>query len=270
MGRYLTDAQIAQICNELSVLYALPFANDLAGTAFEAILAEVKGGQWTQMRDNRPRPDVIVMEGGQQVNYSVKIEGLRCTRARACASNFLGHHEDLIVARPKVDGLLDAGQTIANLSPDELGAKVLQYYNEQIVRRYHWDVLAILLRVHGTNEFIYWEERPPAVYVPADYWWQESGKATGGNRNINGYPVSVNRKPPLPRAKFKWTSGGKQFYVLYEIPRDADIWQVQPVRLTSGEVRRMIAAALEERARYSVSPDAVVPDPPPPEKPEDQ
>lgn len=270
MGRYLTDAQIAYIRAELAVHYALPYANDLAGTAFESILADAKGGKWTEMRDNRPRPDVIVPEGGQQVNYSVKIEGLRCTRARNCAAAFLGHHEDLIVARPKVDELLEVGQTIAGLSPDELGAKVLQYYNEQIVGRYRWDVLAILLRVTDTNEYIYWEERPPAIYNPADYWWQESGRATGSNRNINGYPISVARSQSLPRAKFKWTSGGKQFYVLYEIPRDADIWQVQPVRLTSDEVRRMIAGALEERHRVSVVRESAVPEPPPPEKPEDQ
>ena len=205
------------------------------------------------MRDNRPRPDIVVKEGHKDTNYSVKTEGLKTGSGRYYATDFLGYEEDLIVARPKVDELLAKGESIATLSADELGAKVLQYYNEAIVKKYKWDVIAILLRINSREfirEFIYWEERPPALYKPSGYWWKESGKATGSNRNINGYPKAV--KPdtkPLPRAKFKWTSGGKQFYVLYKIPHDADAWTIAPIELTLSEVRSALKEKLKAKKR---------------------
>lgn len=249
MPRYLTAEQIAKAREQLALVYSLPYAIDLVGTAWEQILAEIKGGTWTEMRDNRPRPDIVVMEGGRPTNYSVKTEGLRITQERPDARAFLGHHEDLIVARPKVDELLHEGESIAALSADELGTRVLTYYNQQIVRRFNWDVIAILLRV-GNREFVYWEERPPAIYVPTDYWWRDSRRATGANRNVNGYPTTVvQARMPLPRAKFKWTSGGKQFYVLYQIPRDADVWGIEPVQLTLSEVREALREKLRAKKR---------------------
>lgn len=249
MGTYLTDDQIRKAREELRLLYSLPYATDLIGTAWEQILADIKGGTWTEMRDNRPRPDVTAKEGGRDVNYSVKTEGLRTNAKRPNARAFIGHHEDLIVARPKVDELLGRGESIETLDANELGSKVLLYYNEHIVARYQWHVLSILLRVESRG-FIYWEERPPTIYNPADYWWQDSGRATGGNRNINSYPRTVNpATQPLPRAKFKWTSGGKQFYVLYQIPRDADTWEIEPTELTLQEVRDALREKIQAKKR---------------------
>ena len=228
LGHYLTDDQIARVGEELSLLYSLPYATDLIGTAWEQILTNAKGGIWTELRDNRARPDFFVQEGNRRINYSVKTEALRPTSENRRAEDFLGSYEDLIVARPKVDELLREGESVDGLSPDDLGAKVLEYFNEHIVRRYGWDIISILLRI-GSKEFIYWEERPPVIYEPREYWWRESGRATGGNRNINGYPRTVRPDAtPLPRAKFKWASGWKQFYVLYTIPVDSDIWRIEP------------------------------------------
>lgn len=249
MGNYLTDSQIERIREELSLVYSLPYSKDLVGTAWEQILADVKGGVWCGLRDNRPRPDFTVTHGGQTTNYSVKTEGLRPGGGREHAVDFLGYHEDLIVARPKVDELLSEGQSIESLSPDQLGSRVLKYYNEQIVTRYEWHVIAILLRI-GEKEFIYWEERPPVLYNPTDYWWRDSGRATGDNRNINGYPKDISPdNHPLPRAKFKWTSGGKQFYVLYEIPRDADVWTIESLKVTLNDIRAALREKLKQRKR---------------------
>jgi hypothetical protein len=260
MGKYLTDKQIARAKEQLSILYAMPFANDLMGTAWEQILADIKGGRWTMQRDNRPKPDLVVrergieknyaLEGEIETNYSVKTEGLRLTSTRKCASDFLGHKEDIIVARPKIDDFFNEGEGIATMSANELGRMVLTYYNEQI---YKWHVIAFLLRLdlgQESREFLYWEERPPVLYNPDDYWWRDSGKATGSNRNINGYPKTVNPETKqLPRAKFKWTSGGKQFYVLYEIPVDADIWSIDKSDLSLEEVREALGELLRRKQR---------------------
>lgn len=252
MGTYLADEQIARAQKELSLMYALPYANDLVGTAWEQILADIKGGQRVPIRDNRPRPDFIVQENGVQTNYSVKTESLRLSGKRLHAHAFLGHHEDFIVARPKVDELLQSGETIASLDADELGSKVLAYYNNHIVKRYNWSVISFLLRLNG-QEFIYWEDRPPTIYDPGDYWWQDSGRATGQNRNVNGFPQSVRRHvTPLPRAKFKFTSGGKQFYILYQIPWDADTWTITVDRtLTTQELRDALRQWLAAKKRVN-------------------
>lgn len=258
MSRYLSETQIEQVRSKLELVYSLPYSGDLVGTAWEDILAEVKGGAPTMKRDNRPRPDIVVPGESAPTNYSVKTESLRLTVARQSAADFLGSTEDLIVARPQVDLMLPVGQSIASLSADQLGQLVLRFYNERIVDAYAWHALSILLRVGG-REFIYWEESPVPTYRPDDYWWRDSGKAAGSNRNINGYPESVGHDGPLPPALFKWTSGGKQFYVRYRIPHDADTWRISPRRLTMVQIADAIRAipaieeALEGHPEHDVS-----------------
>ena len=74
--------------------------------------------------------------------------------------------------------------------------------HDLIVAKYQWHVLSILLRVEARG-FIYWEEKPPAVYRPGDYWWQDSGRATGSNRNINGYPRAVAATTTDPSSPYR-------------------------------------------------------------------
>ena len=258
MGTYLTDGEIEQAREELRIVYAMPYHTSLAGAAWEQIFAGIKGGTQTDeitsdderwRRDNRAKPDVIVPTNGSEVRYSLKTEALRRTKDRQHAQQFIGFHEDLIIARPKVDDFL-AGQAINTISADELGALVLRYYNERIVTRFRWDVISCLLRLDdkAPYEFIYWEEKP-VHYDPLAYWWKDSGKATGSNRNINGYPRTVEPTlSVLPRATFKFTSGGKQFYILYQIPQDADIWVVEKASLSEHEVREALRDLLRRQA----------------------
>lgn len=253
MPTYLTADQIELIKRELTILFSLPYATDLFGTAWEQILADAKGGKWVQGRANRAKPDFYIPVEGAVRNYSVKCEHLTArknqrknapadTPTRADAVGWRGDRMDFIIARPKVDELLEQGQTIDSLKPTELGSLVLRYYNERIVAAYQWHVLTFVAPVIFKDDpnkldFIYWEEEPPTVYDPAGFWWQDTGRATGSNRNIAGYPLSVSKDTnPLPAAKFRWTSGGKQFYVLYEIPGNADVWSITKVKLTSDEV----------------------------------
>lgn len=256
----MTEDQIRKARNELTLVYSIPYAEDLAGTAWEQILTDIKGGTRVPMRDNRPRPDFTTIENGAPVKYSVKTEKLAANTVRPNANAFLGYYEDFIVARPKVDDLLSPNETIVNLGADQLGGRVLEYYNDRLVRGFQWDVLSYLLRVIPTEgnsrEFIYWEDRPPTIYTLSDYWWQESGRATGGNRNIIGFPVSIPRDTaPLPPAKFKWTSGGKQFYVVSTIPMDADVWSVAIDQiLTTTELREALRQWFRAQKRTAGQP----------------
>ena len=264
MGTYLSDQQIERIRRELTIVFSLPYATDLFGTAWEQILADAKAGVWTGKRDNRPNPDIYVpLPGGTRKNFSVKCEHLKARPgrrvgkvngpSRADAAGFRGDKMDFIIARPKADELLGGGETVANLDATALGSLVLRYYNEQIVQRYEWHALSFVAPVVFTEEpdrieFVYWEEEPPTIYNTADYWWQDTGRATGSNRNIAGYPHTVARgTQPLPAAKFRWTSGGKQFYVLDDIPPNADVWTVTKVKLTRDDIwealQRKLAAA---------------------------
>ena len=102
MGKYLSAGEIEQVKELLGLLYSLPYGVDMTGPVWEQIFARIKGGQWSGKRDNRPEPDVIV-EG---IRYSCKTEKLdhAVTNERRAAKNFLGYHEDLIVARPPQAG----------------------------------------------------------------------------------------------------------------------------------------------------------------------
>lgn len=214
MANYLTEEELERAQRLLQLFYSLPFGVGLVGPVWEQILARIKGGEWTGKRDNRPNPDIVI--GGK--NISVKTEGInKLTRTRRRAVDFLGHHEDLIIARPPVDQFLAAAE-LHSLSANELGTLVLNAYNN-IVTQYRWDTISILLRLDKveTKEFIYWEE-PPVLYDPTDYEWIDSSKSSGRSRNINTVPSP---------AKFKWNSRGSQFYIDYTIPRDADIITVE-------------------------------------------
>jgi hypothetical protein len=221
MGNYLSDAELAKAQKLLELVYSLPYGIDMVGSVWEQILARVKGGTWSEKRDNRPNPDIVV----GQVRYCVKTEKIdhAITRQRQVAIDFLGYHEDLIVARPPVDELLESPDDLHNLSADELGELVLQAYNA--IARQNWDRFSILLRLRG-REFIYWEMEPP-IYDIHGYQWIDSGKSKGQSRNVNSFP-----RP----AKFKWTSRGSQFYVRYTIPTDADIISIAPQPFTWEEL----------------------------------
>lgn len=254
---YLTDEQIEKAKQELALIYALPYASDLFGTAWEQILADLKGGKQAMARDNRARPDIIVPSAQGAINYSVKTEGLSPTRERLHVQQFLGYREDFIVARPKVDDLLLPGTAIKDANVDELGAAVLRFYNEQIVRKHSWHVIAFLLRLQPdeqTREFIYWEERPLLVYAPEDYWWADTERATGTNRNIAGYPRTVTPEQVREqgiRPTFRWTSGGKQFYILYDIPLNADTWTIDVHKLELEEVREALRELLRRKQQLA-------------------
>lgn len=224
MGNYLTDLEIAEAQKLLELVYSLPYGVDMVGPVWEQIFARVKGGVWSEKRDNRPNPDVVV----GQVRYSIKTEKIdhAATRVRQTASDFLGYHEDLIVARPPVDELLESPEELHALPANELGARVLRAYNR--IAEENWDRIGILLRLRG-REFIYWEIKPP-IYDVYGYEWIDSPKSKGQSRNINSYP-----KP----AKFKWTSRGSQFYVRYTIPTNADIMAISPEPLTWDKLLRL-------------------------------
>ncbi len=221
MGNYLSDAELAEAQKLLELVYSFPYGVDMVGPVWEQILARVKGGTWSQKRDNRPNRDIIV----GQVRYSVKTEKIdhAITKKRQEATDFLGYHEDLIVARPPVDELLKSPDDLYELSANQLGALVLQAYNT--IAKQNWDRFNILLRLRG-QEFICWEMEPP-IYDIHGYQWIDSSKSKGQSRNINSSP-----RP----AKFKWTSRGSQFYVRYTIPADADIISITPQPFTWEEL----------------------------------
>lgn len=224
MGNYLSDEEITKAQKLLGLYYSLPFGIDMVGPVWEQIFARVKDGTWSGKRDNRPNPDVIA----NGVRYSVKTESIdhAISKKRKAAKDFLGYHEDLIVARPPVDELLKTPGDLHSLPANELGTRVLTAYNT--IAKQNWDRISILPRLRG-REFIYWEIDPP-IYKIEEYTWTDSGKAKGQSRNINTVP-----RP----AKFKWTSRGSQFYVRYTIPSDADILHINPEPFTLDELLKL-------------------------------
>ncbi len=218
MGKFLTEEEIRQLEVLLSLYLSLPFSEDLTGEVFENILAKARGGIWSGKRDNRPRPDIIL--GGK--NYVVKTE--KVTEQRIHPKDILGKRLDIITARIDPAERLKSGQELASLSDNELGKLILQHYNESRVKAYVWDVIAILFRFQNNTEFVYFEE-PAIEYPPNDFTWKSTGRARRGNRNIAGYDKQG-------RQKFRWTSAGLQFYVVHDIPRDADLLTIKIERMT--------------------------------------
>ncbi len=210
---------------------SLPFNADVSGEVAEAIIAEARGGKWQAKRSNRPEPDMVL----KGKNYSMKTE-----KISGSAKSRLGTREDIITARPDPSASFPKGTTLSNISDDELGQAVLLHYNKEIVRKYEWDIISILLRNKDNTEFIYFEE-PADEYDLDAYTWRPTKRAKGENRNIAGY----DRKG---RLCFKWNSRGKQFYVVHDIPKDADVFKISPRKLKVTDVLALLEATIETPA----------------------
>ncbi len=213
MGKFLSDIELRRLRELLGLYMGMPFTTDIPGETAEYILSKARKGKWQAKRANRPEPDMVL----KGKNYSIKTEKLT-----GKAKDRLGTKEDIITARPDPSAEFPAGKTLGDFSDDELGELVLQHYNREIVRRYHWDIIAILLRSHDNKAFIYFEE-PAVEYRPAMYSWRPTQRAKGDNRNIAGYDQHSD-------LKFKWTSRGKQLYVVHDIPSDADYFTITPTK----------------------------------------
>jgi hypothetical protein len=227
MGKYLNDTELRKLKIYMTIYLSLPFCEDLPGEAFEQMYAAARGGQWQGKRANRPEPDVVL--NGK--NYSIKTEKIQ--REHVSASDLLGKRLDIITARPDPSDLLPADQNIAALSDNELGRLVLRHYNERIVQRYRWDVIGILFRLKDNREFIYFE-KPAQLYDINAYRWESTKRAKGDNRNIAGYDHQGIQW-------FRWTSRGKQLYVVHEIPQDAEVFAIQIQKISIEELQQILS-----------------------------
>ncbi len=231
MGKYLSDNELNKLKTYLTIYLSLPFCEDLPGEVFEQMYAAARGGQWQGKRANRPEPDVVL--NGK--NYSIKTEKIQSQRV--AARDLIGKRLDIITARPDPSDLLSADKNITNLSDDELGQLVLRHYDERIVQAYQWNVIGILFRLKNNREFVYFEE-PAQLYDVDAYVWKSTGRARGNNRNIAGYDRQGTQK-------FRWTSRGKQLYVVHEIPKDAEIFAIRVQKIDVEGLRQMLGDRIQ-------------------------
>ncbi|MEM4217911.1 MAG: hypothetical protein QXZ09_07790 [Candidatus Methanomethylicaceae archaeon] len=231
MGRYLSDYELSKLKTYLTIYLTLPFCEDVPGEVFEQMYAAARGGQWQGKRANRPEPDVIV--DGRR--YSIKTEKIQ--DQSVSARDIIGKRLDIITARPDPSDLLPPDQDMNDLSDDELGRLVLCHYNERIIQAYQWDVIGILFRLKNNREFVYFEE-PAQPYDVKAYSWKSTKRARGNNRNIAGYDHQGLQK-------FRWTSRGKQLYVVHEIPQDAEIFSIKVQKINVEELQRILGDKIQ-------------------------
>lgn len=247
---YLTPEQERRASDLMALHFVSPFVRELSGGDWEELLAQILEGVKRGSGANRPYPDIMVpasrllettgapeprlVSAGGVLGVSVKTEGVgREERPVQSAWSLLGRSEDLILARPPIEAYLGDGERLLDLEADDLGERVLRCFNERVIRDFAWDRIAILLRVRSRlgREFIYWHQRAEPL-DPRGVWWQDSGNAKPGTRNINAYPHTVSRAQAGTKgypATFKFTSSGKQLYVRYRIPHDACVLRVDSV-----------------------------------------
>lgn len=213
---YLTPAQCAQLAEDLAIDWIL--SDRFSGRTFEERLARALGTEVAPRGGNRPVPDLV--DG-----TSVKTVGVRARRM----SDLRGGGVEFIMSRLPVEALFAPGERLRQIAPDRFGRLCLGFYNQRITD-HGWRRLSFLL--HGPvdgdeREFLYWET-PARVYDPGDYWWRDTGRGLGADRNLAGYPHSVRPDSvSLPRPSFSWTSRGKQFYVRHHVPADAQLIRVR-------------------------------------------
>lgn len=234
-GPYLDEQQLARVTEALSLEWVLAGPR-LPGKVWEEILAAAKGTEVNRIRGNRP---VVDLKDGTSVK-TVEAKGCDLGRMRGGAWDF-------IMSRIPVASSLAEGERVDDVDPDRFGVVCLRAYNE-LARVNEWQRLSFLLRgspVGDRRQFLYWES-PVAFYEPDRYWWKDTGKAAAGDRNFAGYPISASRQVirgvRRPSA-FRWTSGGKQFYVRHAIPADAQLIEVRRLMSRSQAIELILAGA---------------------------
>jgi len=220
MPKYLSNAEINRLTEYLTMYASLPFGHDLPGEIIEELIARARGAVYVGKRANRPEPDMVL----NGLNYQIKTE--KCPDNRVSALSQRGKIEDIITAR--VDVLSDYGELPEN--PDTLGRLVLRSYNENVVGKYRWDRLAILLRYKQNNEFLYFEEDTLIYDEKAFRWTLTSAGQREDKLNIIGYDQEGQKW-------FKWNVGTTLLYVFHRIPESADYFEIRKKHIKFEEFR---------------------------------
>lgn len=230
---YLTADQCRRLAEDLAIDWII--SDRFSGRAFEERLADALGTEVAAVGGNRPVPDLA--DG-----TSVKTVSVRAARL----GDLRGGGVEFIMSRLPVEGRFSPGERLRQVGPQRFGDLCLRFYNERITDN-GWRRLAFLLRgpaIGAEREFLYWEA-PAQTYDPADYWWRDTGRGLGADRNFAGYPHTVAaRGESLPRPAFSWTSRGKQFYVRHQVPADAQL-----IRVRRALTRARAVGLLREEAR---------------------
>lgn len=225
MPKYLSNAEINRLAEYLTMYASLPFGHDVPGEIVEELVARSRGATYVGKRANRPEPDMVL----NGLNYQIKTE--KCPDNRISALSRRDKIEDIITAR--VDVLSDYGK-LPN-DPEALGRLVLCSYNENVVRKYRWDRLAILLRYKQNNEFLYFEEDALIYDENAFHWTLTSAGRRESKLNIIGYDWEGQKK-------FKWNVGTTLLYVFHRIPEDADYFEIRKKCIEFEDFRAFMAS----------------------------
>lgn len=108
-------------------------------------------------------------------------------------------------------------------------------YNENVVRKYQWDRLAILLRYKQNNEFLYFEQDTLVYEEDAFHWTLTSVGQREGKLNIIGYDHEGQKR-------FKWNVGTTLLYVFHRIPENADYFDIRKKHIEFEDFRGFMAS----------------------------
>ncbi|HEX7315438.1 MAG TPA: hypothetical protein VF297_16060 [Pyrinomonadaceae bacterium] len=220
---FLTESEVERLKEYLVGYVSLPFGSDIPGEIVERLIARARGAKYVGKRANRPEPDMILMKNNAPVNYQIKTE--KKSSSRVSALSDIGKSEDIITAR--IDVMADFNLKKLPKNDDELGTLVLRSYVDNVVKKYNWHKLAILLRYKQNNEFLYFEE-DAIPYDPADYVWEPTSVGERHKkRNIIAYEKDANGQAVKKRKKFKWNAGTTLLYVFHDIPTNADYFEIK-------------------------------------------
>lgn len=220
---FLTNSEIENLKEYLIGYVSLPFGRDIPGEIVEELVARARGAVYEGKRANRPEPDMVLTVDGKKINYQIKTE--KNSDNRVSAKDKIGKTEDIITAR--IDVQADFKLKDLPNDPNEVGKLVLQSFVKNVIQKYKWQKLAILLRFKQNSEFLYFEE-DVVNYNPDDYEWEPTTAGKRENKlNIIGYKKDKEGKLDKTRKKFKWNVGTTLLYVFHDIPENADYFEIR-------------------------------------------
>jgi hypothetical protein len=210
------DGFVHTVAGEISVLLAVGIS-DIEGKMWEQIFAKAIGAKWTP--SVMGLDDILVQElsaawGAKSVknNNPFRVETIR-----------------LISGRNSLDYSF-AVSDVRKLPPDELGAMVIEIWNERVAmlhKKYKTLRTVVLIKGPGLGKITVFE-KPTERFYAEKYDWSWNSR-----KNLVGH----DSKGAM---KFTWQPHGSQFTIVESVPEDALRIEIAPQKNISAKIMETI------------------------------
>lgn len=218
---HLNPQQIEKLKNGIVAAYAIPFIDDIEDYIWESIFCYVKNIPVVDpLTETREKKLFDIVDNKTRTGWSAK--ALQTNVQRGGTFELVIQRADIF----KKYSELGFDKLSIDSDPNVLGTALMVHWNEKKIKS---DMVAqkvdkanvcILLKSMDRKRFTFIEKSLDVINSNDMEWkWTNSTKS-----GLQGYYKD--------KLKYRWYHGQKQFFEIFEVPENADVVNVNPLRLS--------------------------------------